>query len=94
MKLTESQLRQVIREELESLFSEGLYDNTMDTLHDLTGGYVGIPDPERQRQRRNVELKRKYWAQETARKQKESENDGILRDPADVQTARKANERK
>jgi len=41
MKLTESQLRQVIREELESLFSEGLYDDAMDSVHGLTGGYLG-----------------------------------------------------
>ena len=41
MKLTESQLRQVIREELKSLFSEGLWDDLSATAHDFTGGAIG-----------------------------------------------------
>jgi len=71
MKLTESQLRQVIREELESLFSEGLYDDAMDSVFDLTGGRFGKADRAKANARINARVKADSAAREAAR-QKQS----------------------
>ena len=66
MKLTESQLRQVIREELKSLFSEGLYDDAMDGLARLTGGIIGKRDMAKRNARINAATNAKIAATKAA----------------------------
>ena len=70
MKLTESQLRQVIREELESLFSEGLYDDAMNSVFDLTGGRFGKADRAKRDAMFKAREKADYAAREAARQKK------------------------
>jgi len=88
MKLTESQLRQVIREELESLFSEGLYDDAMDSVYDLTGGRFGKPT----RAKRDARMKARSEADRAAAKAAYQKQSAI--DDAAYEKERKAKEQK
>ncbi len=41
MKLTESALRKIIKEELQQVLSEGFFDDLSNEIHHLTGGRIG-----------------------------------------------------
>jgi len=105
MKLTESQLRQVIREELESLFSEGLYDDAMNSIYDLTGKRFGKPDHAKVNARmnardkadsaaRSAEVQKQMDINLAAYKKKQKAEDEYRRDHPPTEAEKRENSRK
>lgn len=98
VRLTESYLRQVIREELKTILSEGMTDDFLHGLHSATGGYLGRKKPKSMRQ---LDLEREQqkqidaakasdaaYAKQKARSEEERKNVEIQR--AAAEQAKKA----